>query len=226
MFDDDSIPKRHEQTLAKVFSDTAPSNFTFHPDFCKWVWTTFNEHQWDLNWANPQVFSEIVDVMLHLANNGADVLRPDAVAFMCKRLGTRCQSEPEVHRLLRALQACCRIAFNAVLHLEETIVSPAEMVPDLERGDHDGREGNLACHKSLMVPFWGALDTCDTGLMTHVLASHFPDRLTNATDATGIRWHDDIGWAVTDQDATAVGLPGVYAHLRSTSPGRCRACKT
>lgn len=106
MFDYDSTPERYEQTLTEVFPDTAPGNFTFHPDFGKWVWTTFNEHQWDLNWANPQVFPEIVEVMLHFANNGADVLRLDAVALMCKRLGTRCQSEPEVHRLLRVLQAC------------------------------------------------------------------------------------------------------------------------
>jgi amylosucrase len=44
--------------------------------------------------------------------------------------------------------------------------------------------------------------------MTHVLARHFPPRLTNATYATYIRCHDDIGWAVTDEDAAAVGLGG------------------
>ncbi|MFD1807726.1 hypothetical protein ACFSHQ_04820 [Gemmobacter lanyuensis] len=45
-------------------------------------------------------------------------------------------------------------------------------------------------------------------MMTHVLRSHFPDRLTNATYATYIRCHDDIGWAVTDEDAAALGLSG------------------
>jgi len=208
MFDDDSIPKRYEQGLVEVFPDTAPGSFTHYPDIGKWVWTTFNEHQWDLNWANPQVFLEIVQVMLHLANKGVDVLRLDAVAFLWKRMGTRCQSEPEVHLLLRALRACCRIACSAVLHLEEAIVSPAEMLPYLGRGPHDGREGNLAYHNSLMVQFWGALATRDARLMTHVLAQHFPDRLTNATYATYIRCHDDIGWAITDQDAAAVGLSG------------------
>ena len=208
MFDDDTVPKRYESTLVEVFPNTAPGNFTQYPDLGKWVWTTFNEHQWDLNWANPQVFLEIVEVMLHLANKGVEVLRLDAVAFMWKRIGTRCQSEPEVHLLLRALRACCRVACAAVLHLEEAIVSPAEMLPYLGRGHHDGREGNLAYHNSLMVQFWGALASRDTALMTHVLATHFPDRLTNATYATYIRCHDDIGWAVTDDDAAAVGLSG------------------
>jgi amylosucrase len=41
-----------------------------------------------------------------------------------------------------------------------------------------------------------------------VLASHFPDRLTNATYATYIRCHDDIGWAVTDDDAQAMNISG------------------
>lgn len=208
MFDTPDLPKRYEQTLVEVFPDNAPGNFTHYPDLGKWVWTTFNEHQWDLNWANPQVFLEIAEIMLFLANRGVDVLRLDAVAFMWKRMGTRCQSEPEVHMLLQALRAVCRITCPAVLHLEEAIVAPAEMLPYLGRGKHDGKEGNLAYHNSLMVQFWSALATRDTRLMTHVMATHFPDRLTNATYATYIRCHDDIGWAVTDEDATALHLSG------------------
>ncbi len=208
MFDTPDMPTLYEQTLVEVFPDNAPGNFTHYPEIGKWVWTTFNEHQWDLNWANPAVFLEIVEVMLFLANKGVDVLRLDAVAFMWKRLGTRCQSEPEVHMILQALRACSRIASAAVIHLEEAIVAPAEMLPYLGRGRHDGKEGNLAYHNSLMVQFWSALATRDVRLMRHVLGTHFPDRLTNATYATYIRCHDDIGWAVTDEDAAAVGVSG------------------
>ena len=211
MFDTPDMPTLYEQTLVEVFPDNAPGNFTHYPEIGKWVWTTFNEHQWDLNWANPAVFLEIVEVMLFLANKGVDVLRLDAVAFMWKRLGTRCQSEPEVHMILQALRACSRIASAAVIHLEEAIVAPAEMLPYLGRGTHDGKEGNLAYHNSLMVQFWSSLATRDTRLMTRVLGTHFPERLTNATYATYIRCHDDIGWAVTDEDAAAVGLSG-HAH--------------
>ena len=216
MFDSPEMPQAYEKTLVEVFPNNAPGNFTRYPDIGKWVWTTFNEHQWDLNWANPQVFLEITKTMLHLANTGVDVLRLDAVAFMWKRMGTRCQSEPQVHMLLQALRACCRIAAPAVIHLEEAIVGPQEMLPYLGRGKHDGREGNLAYHNSLMVQFWGALATRDTRLMTHVLATHFPDRLTNATYATYIRCHDDIGWAITDEDAAVLGVNGA-AHRRYLS---------
>jgi amylosucrase len=139
------------------------------------------------------------------------VLRFDAVAFMWKRMGTRCQSEPEVHMLLHALRAASRIAAPAVIHLEEAIVSAGEMIPYLGVGEHAGKEGNLAYHNSLMVQFWSALATRETRLMTHVLENHFPRVFTNATYATYIRCHDDIGWAVTDEDARAVGLSGHLA---------------
>jgi amylosucrase len=208
MFDDDTVPKEYERALVEIFPDYAPGSFTFYPGLGKWVWTTFNEHQWDLNWANPQVFLEMVEIMLFLANKGVDVLRFDAVAFMWKRMGTRCQSEPEVHMLLHALRAATRIAAPAVIHLEEAIVSPQEMIPYLGVGEHSGKEGNLAYHNSLMVQFWSALATRETRLMTHVLSSHFPSALPNATYATYVRCHDDIGWAVTDEDARAVGLNG------------------
>ena len=219
IYDDDGLPSQYEETLVEIFPEQAPGSFTRCDDFgadgdqTKWVWTTFNEHQWDLNWANPWVFLEIVDVALFLANKGASVLRLDAVAFMWKRLGTRCQSEPEVHMILHAFRAATRIAAAGVIHLEEAIVSPEEMIPYLGAGEHTAKEGNLAYHNSLMVQFWSALAAQNAQLMTHVLGTHFPPAIPNATYATYLRCHDDIGWAITDSDAAAVGLSGL-AHRR------------
>ena len=177
IFDDAALPEAYARTLVEVFPAHAPGNFTFYPDMGKWVWTTFNEHQWDLNWSNPQVFLEIVKIMLFLANRGVEVVRLDAVAFMWKRMGTRCQNEPEVHQLLQALRAASRIVAPALIHKEEAIVAPKDLIPYLGQGRHTGREGNLAYHNSLMVQFWSALATRETRLMTHVLRTHFPTRL-------------------------------------------------
>jgi amylosucrase len=213
MFEDRTWPDDYEKTLVEIFPEHAPGNFTYYPDLKKWVWTTFNEHQWDLNWANPQVMAEIVDIMLFLANKGVGVVRLDAVAFMWKRLGTRCQNEPEVHQILHALRAASRIAAPALLHKEEAIVAPTDLIPYLGVGAHTGKEGNLAYHNTLMVQFWSALATRSTRLMTHVLKTHFPLRFENASFATYIRCHDDIGWAITDEDAAALGFSGA-AHRR------------
>ena len=51
--------------MVAVFPDNAAGNFTHCPEFGKWLWATFNEHQWDLNRANPQVLLEITRIMLH-----------------------------------------------------------------------------------------------------------------------------------------------------------------
>jgi amylosucrase len=205
MFDDRTQPDLYEKTLVEIFPAHAPGNFTWYDDLGKWVWTTFNEHQWDLNWSNPEVMLEIIDIMLFLANRGVEVARLDAVAFMWKRPGTRCQNEPEVHHILHALRAASRVAAPALIHKEEAIVSPKEVIPYLGVGVHAGKEGNLVYHNSLMVQFWSALATRSTALMTYVLGTHFPSSFANATWANYLRCHDDIGWAVTDEDAWAVG---------------------
>ena len=210
MYETREEPDAFEETLLEVFPDTAPGNFTWVPmkDGGRWVWTTFNHHQWDLNWESPRVFLAIVETMLFLANRGIECLRLDAVAFMWKRLGTTSQNLPQVHDILHALRAATRVAAASVIHKEEAIVSPADLIPYLGVGMHAGDEGNLAYHNSLMVQFWGALATRDTGLMSHVLGTHFPTRIENATWATYLRCHDDIGWAFTDEDVGAMGLSG------------------
>ena len=204
MFEDERETLDYEKTLVEVFPNDAPGNFTFYPGFGKYVWTTFNEHQWDLNWANPDVFLEIVDIMLNLANRGVDCLRLDAVAFMWKQLGTNCQNLPQVHDILQALRAATRIAAPALIHKAEAIVAPRDLVPYLGVGRHRGREANLAYHNNLMVHFWSSLASRKTALMTHTLKTHFPECFRNGCWATYIRCHDDIGWAITEEDGAAI----------------------
>lgn len=118
------------------------------------------------------------------------MLRLDAVAS-CKSGWARAVSRnPRRICCQQALRACSRIASAAVLHLEEVIVGPVEMLAFLGRGVHDGREENLAYHNSLMVLFWLALASHDVRLPGHLLCSHFLDRLTNGTY---LRSHGDIG---------------------------------
>ena len=200
MFDDDTLPRQYEKDLVEIFPAQAPGNFTFYPDMGKWVWTTFNEYQWDLNWENPEVFLAILDTILHLANKGVTVFRLDAVAFMWKRMGTTCQNLPEVHDIIQALTQGTRVAAPAVIHKAEAIVAPRDLVPYLGTGRHEGRVANLAYHNNLMVQFWASLASRDTRLMTHILRTHFPENFRRACFATYIRCHDDIGWAITPED--------------------------
>lgn len=207
LYPDRTQPDAFEQTLPEVFPDFAPGNFTWDDDARAWVWTTFNTYQWDVNWGNPAVFREFVDIILHLANRGVEVFRLDAIAFIWKRVGTDSQNQPEVHHLTRALRACARIVAPAVAFKAEAIVAPADLIHYLGTGDHHGRVSDMAYHNSLMVQLWSALASRDVRLMTAALRA-FPPKPTNTTWGMYVRCHDDIGWAISDADAARVGLDG------------------
>ena len=109
-----ACPTPTRRTLPEVFPDFAPGSFTWDDELSGWVWTTFNDYQWDLDWSNPDVLREYADIILSLANLGVEVFRLDAIAFIWKRLGTDCQNQPEVHDLTQALRTVARIAAPAI----------------------------------------------------------------------------------------------------------------
>lgn len=214
MFGDRTMPDAYEQSLPEVFPDFAPGNFTWDADANAWVWTTFNSYQWDVNWANPDVFCEYLDVICHLANAGVEVIRLDAIAFIWKRLGTSCQGEPEVHDLTEALRAALRIVAPGAAFKAEAIVGPDQLLPYLGQGVHWGKVSDLAYHNSLMVQLWSSLASRDTKLLAEALSA-FPPKPFSTTWATYVRCHDDIGWAISDADAakTLIDGPGHRSFL-------------
>ena len=207
VFPDRTVPDEYERTLPEVFPDFAPGNFTWDDEVDGWVWTTFNDYQWDLNWSNPDVVCEFADLTLFLANRGVDCLRLDAIAFLWKRTGTDSQNQPEVHGLTRALRAVARIAAPSLVFKAEAIVGPADVVKYLGVGDYAGHVSDLAYHNSLMVQIWSALATRDARLLVRALEK-FPPKPTTTAWATYLRCHDDIGWAIDDTDAWQVGWNG------------------
>jgi len=203
-FPDRTEPDDYERTLTDVFPDIAPGSFSWVPPVGRWVWTTFNEYQWDLDYTNPEVFRAMAEVILGLAAVGVDVLRLDAVPFLWKRKGTDSQNQPEVHDLLQALRAVARIATPAVGFKAEAIVAPRQLVTYLGAGRHEGKECELAYNNVLMALLWSSLASRRVALMTHVL-SGMPPVPPGAGWVTYVRCHDDVGWAITEEDAAAVG---------------------
>ena len=206
-FEDRTLPDAFERTLVEVFPEDAPGSFTWDATMQRWVWTTFNTYQWDLNWANPDVLCEFVQIVLNLANEGVDCLRLDAIAFLWKRLGTNCQNQPEVHAITQILRTAARIAAPALVFKAEAIVPPTEVGHYFGRGPHAGRLSDLAYHNSLMVQIWSALASRDARLLA-VATSRMPTIPTTTAWATYLRCHDDIGWAIEDADCEAVGRVG------------------
>jgi amylosucrase len=207
IFPDRSLPDAYQAHLRDIFPDQRPGSFTWRPDIPGWVWTTFYSFQWDLNYANPVVFAHMAEEMLFLANQGVEVLRLDAVAFIWKKPGTPCESLPEVHLLVQAFNALLRIAAPALLFKSEAIVHPDEVVRYI--GEDECR---LSYNPLLMALLWNTLATRDVNLLQASLIERFHIDPACAW-VNYVRSHDDIGWTFDDAVANRLWING-FDHRR------------
>jgi glucosylglycerate phosphorylase len=92
--------------LSKVVRPRAlPLLTTFHtPSGEKRLWTTFSDDQIDLNYQNPEVLLEILDVLLMYVERGATFIRLDAIAYLWKEIGTSCIHLPRTHQVIQFLR--------------------------------------------------------------------------------------------------------------------------
>lgn len=202
MFDDKGVPDLYERTLREIFPQVRRGNFTWNEDAKKWVWTTFNNFQWDLNYSNPAVFNAITDEMLFLANLGCEGLRLDALAFIWKEMGTTCENQDKAHSLIQAFNSCLQIVAPAVVFKSEAIVHPDEVVKYIGK-----EECQLSYNPLLMALLWDSLATRETKLLTASMRKSFSIS-NDCAWVNYVRCHDDIGWTFDDELAQNMGING------------------
>jgi len=195
MFPDRTMPNAYEQHLREIFPEEHPGAFTFFYDIGQWVWTTFHSNQWDLNYANPEVFNQMAQEMLFLANQGVEVLRLDAVAFIWKELGTSCENLPQAHSIIQAYNLIARIAAPALIFKSEAIVHPDEVAKYIRPN-----ECQLSYNPLLMALLWNTLATREVNLLLYSMNKRF-DIPDGCAWVNYVRCHDDIGWTFSDEDA-------------------------
>lgn len=200
MFPDRQMPDAFEQSMAAIFPDEHPGAFTYRSGIGKWVWTSFYNYQWDLNYENPAVFNSMLEAALFLANQGVEILRMDAVAFLWKQLGTSCQNLPEAHLILQAMNAAARIAAPAMVLKSEAIVHPDEV-----RKYVGEKECQLSYNPQLMALLWNSLATRETRTLRTAMEKRFRVE-GNCEWVNYIRCHDDIGWAFSNDDVEENGF--------------------
>jgi len=200
MFSDRSLPDAYESSMREVFPDDHPGAFTYHNRIKKWVWTTFNNYQWDLNYENPAVFNHMAEEMLFLANQGVEILRLDAVAFLWKRAGTDSQNLAESHWIIQAFNAIASIAAPGMVFKSEAIVHPDEV------GKYIGMEEcPLSYNPQLMALLWDALATRDVRVLHHAMQRRFAVP-PGCAWVNYVRCHDDIGWTFSNEDIEEIGF--------------------
>jgi amylosucrase len=212
IFDNRDVPDMFEETMPEVFPENSPGNFTYDEAMNKWVMTVFNNYQWDLNYSNPAVFVEMVDIILFWANQGADIVRLDAVAFLWKKIGTTCQNEREAHLILQMMKDCCQVTAPGVLFIAEAIVAPVEIIKYFGEDAVIAKECEIAYNATFMALLWDAVATHNTKLLNRGIQS-LPDKLDRATWLNYLRCHDDIGLGFDDVDIVNAGYEP-FAHRR------------
>jgi amylosucrase len=200
IYPDRTIPDQYDRTLREIFPTVRRGSFTWDEEMRRWIWTTFNSFQWDLNYANPAVFRAMAEELFFLANAGVEILRLDAVAFIWKRLGTDSENQPEAHMIIQAYNALARIVCPALLFKSEAIVHPDEVVKYIGLG-----EAQLSYNPLLMALCWEALATREVRLLARSLATRWQIQ-PGCAWVNYLRGHDDIGWTFDDDDARAVGI--------------------
>lgn len=147
------------------------------------VWTTFSADQVDLNFAEPAVLAEFVDIVLGYAERGATLLRLDAIAYLWKEDGTDCVHRPQTHAVVKFFRA-----LGEELGLELGILTETN-VPHGENMSYfgDGDEAHLVYNFSLppltlyafmtgdagpLARWADGLAVPEGGLMLNFLASH------------------------------------------------------
>ncbi len=154
------------------------------------VWTTFSTDQIDLNYANPDVLLDIVDVLLFYVQHGAEFIRLDAIAYLWKEIGTSCIHLPQTHRVIQLLRAILDEVAPDVLLITETNVPHQDNISYFG----DGRNEAQLVYNFALPPL--ALHTLHSGDATALTKWAATLERPGSSDTTFFNFlasHDGIG---------------------------------
>jgi sucrose phosphorylase len=101
------------------------------------VWTTFSPDQVDLNYANPSVLLEMLDVLLSYVQHGAQFIRLDAIAFLWKEIGSSSIHLPQTHRVVKFMRDVLQAVAPWVFLITETNVPHDENISYFGNGSDE-----------------------------------------------------------------------------------------
>ena len=129
-----------------IFVDSETSNWTWDDQAGAYYWHRFFSHQPDLNYDNPEVRAEILNVVRFWLDLGMDGFRLDAVPYLFAREGTNCENLPETHAFLADLRAAVDREYGDRVLLAEANQWPEDVI------DYFGTEERPECHMCFHFP--------------------------------------------------------------------------
>ncbi len=100
----------------------------------KHVWSTFGPDQIDLNFSNPDVLVEMLDILFYYISRGATIIRLDAIAYLWKEIGTSCINLPQTHQVVKLFRDILNVIPGVIL-LTETNLPHEENISYFGDGD-------------------------------------------------------------------------------------------
>lgn len=100
-----------------------------------YLWTTFSEDQVDINFKNPQVLLESIDVLLQYAASGGQSIRLDAIGYIWKEPGTACIHLPQTHNIIKVWRTLLDYILPGTRLITETNVPHHENISYFGHGD-------------------------------------------------------------------------------------------
>ncbi len=179
-----------------IFLDTEKSNWTWDAEAGAYFWHRFYSHQPDLNFDNPRVLAEVLNVMRFWLDIGVDGLRLDAVPYLVEREGTNNENLAETHDVLRRIRAKVDSDYRGRMLLAEANQWPEDTQQYFGAGD----ECHMAFHFPLMPRMYMAIAQEDRFPITDILRQT-PDIPEGCQWAIFLRNHDELTLEmVTDKE--------------------------
>jgi maltose alpha-D-glucosyltransferase/alpha-amylase len=148
-----------------IFLDTERSNWAWDDVAQAYYWHRFFGHQPDLNFDNPRVLEEILEVMRFWLEMGVDGFRLDAIPYLVERDGTSCENLPETHAVVRRIREFVDRSYPNRLLLAEANQWPWDVRPYFGDGD----ECHMAFHFPVMPRIFMALRRADAEPIVDIL---------------------------------------------------------
>lgn len=170
-----------------IFLDTENSNWTWDENARQFFWHRFYSSQPDLNFDNPAVREEILNIARYWLELGVDGFRVDAVPYLFEREGTNCENLSETHDYLKQLRSFVDENFPGRILLCEANQWPEDVRPYFGDGD----EFHMGFHFPLMPRIYMALRQGEIQPLVWVM-NQTPPIPDNAQWCIFLRNHDEL----------------------------------
>ncbi len=170
-----------------IFQDTEKSNWTWDEQAGQYFWHRFYSSQPDLNYDNPAVRLEMLNVMKFWMEQGIDGFRADAVPYLFEREGTNCENLPETHTYLKEIRAFMEEHYPGRILLCEANQWPEDVRPYFGDGD----EFHMGFHFPIMPRLYMALKKGQRNDLLDI-TRRTPSIPENCQWGTFLRNHDEL----------------------------------